>query len=66
MPSREHYMIGRTGSYFVPTVLALDAVITLLTGQIADAGATQRARLWDDIDTLLERRQAMTEKAVAP
>lgn len=65
MPSRHDYVIGRTGSYLVPTLALLDATITRLTAQIETAGAIQRNRLWDDIDALLERRSAMTaDKAV--
>lgn len=68
MPStarRDGYFVGKTGSYFVPTVDKVDAAIRELTARIADANKASRARIWADIDELLGRRLDMTLEAEA-
>lgn len=63
MPSADGYLVGKTGSYFVPTVDKVDAAIRELTARIPEANLTSRRRIWADIDQLLERRQLMTLEA---
>jgi hypothetical protein len=57
------YMIGKLGSYDVPTVAKVDAAIRELTAAIPAANQGRRRRIWADIDALLERRQIMTLEA---
>ena len=57
------YMIGKLGSYDVPTIAKIDAAIVKLTAQIASADRTRRERIWADVDALLERRSVLTLEA---
>lgn len=50
------YMIGKLGSYDVPTIAKIDEAIVKLTAQIATADRARRGRIWADVDQLLERR----------
>lgn len=60
-PGRDFYVIGRLGSYFVPTLPMLDAQLRLLTIRLTEATTTaSRARVQHDLDELLERRHTMT------
>lgn len=53
------YMIGKLGSYDVPTIAKVDAAIRELTAAIPAASQGRRRRIWADIDQLLERRLGM-------
>ncbi len=57
------YMIGKLGSYDVPTIAKIDEAIVKLTAQIAAADQVRRERIWADVDALLERRSLMTLEA---
>lgn len=68
MPStkpRDGYLVGKTGSYFVPTVDKVDATIRELTARIPGANPANREWIWADIDELLGRRLDMTLEAEA-
>ena len=65
MTLRDQYLVGSTGTHHVPSVARVDAVIRRLTARIADASPEERVALWADIDTLLDRRSAMTAGKVA-
>jgi hypothetical protein len=56
-------MIGKLGSYDVPTIARIDAAIVKLTAQIGSADRARRERIWADVDLLLERRSLMTLEA---
>lgn len=59
---RDHYVIGRTGSFFVPTVTRVDKELEGLRARLrGPLTAQQHACVWHDLDALLERRQSMTE-----
>jgi hypothetical protein len=55
---RRAYIIGRLGSYLTPTVEACDARLRLLAAMFRDAHLPEAkaARVWHDIDLILERR----------
>lgn len=57
------YMIGKLGSYDVPTIAKIDEAIVKLTARIASTDRARREWVWADIDALLERRQIMTLEA---
>lgn len=57
------YMIGKLGSYDVPTVAKIDEAIVKLTARIASTDRARREWVWADIDALLERRQLMALEA---
>lgn len=60
---RDGYLVGKTGSYFVPTIAKIDEAIVKLTGQIPSADRARRERIWADVDQLLERRMVMSLEA---
>jgi hypothetical protein len=58
---RRAYIIGRLGSYLTPTVEACDARLRLLAAMFRDAHLSEAtaARIWHDIDLILERRNEL-------
>lgn len=61
--ARRHTITGRYGTYLVPTVQAVDARCAALVGLLPAAAPDVRARIRDDLDTLLAwRLQLMREQ----
>jgi hypothetical protein len=57
------YMIGKLGSYDVPTIAKIDEAIVKLTARITSTDRARREWIWADIDALLERRSVLTLEA---
>lgn len=55
------YLLGETGSYRCRTIREVERHIRDLHGQLADASPEHRARLWGDIDRLMDRRKELVE-----
>lgn len=54
---RDHYFIGRTGSFLIPTVQAADAVLRTLCQRLDRAEHSSMVeRLRSDVDAVLDRR----------
>lgn len=62
MPARDHYLIGKLGSYLCPTVDHVDGHLRALRLRLrltCDLTARQRDNTRADVDALLDRRQAL-------
>jgi hypothetical protein len=59
---RAVYLVGKTSSHHVPTVMHVDIALRLLALRLREATPSETVREWvrHDIDLLLERRAAMT------
>lgn len=60
---RDHYVAGKTASFLVATIAQADTALIRLRRELSGAGETRRAHLWDDIDTILERRSQLANTA---
>lgn len=59
MPNRDHYLIGKLGSYLCATVPQVDGHLRSLHLRLANPSsltARQYTNTWHDIDELLDRR----------
>jgi hypothetical protein len=50
------YLVGKMGSYEVPTIQRVDSCLRELRHRLAAAGPQMVPRIWADIDLLLEHR----------
>ena len=65
MPSdRDPYLIGRAGSYTVPTIGCIDAELVKLSRRLK-TGRGHRPALLADADALLDRRRHLSDRKVS-
>jgi hypothetical protein len=56
------YLVGKMGSYEVPTLARVDSCLRELRHRLVASGPQMLPRIWADVDALLERRSQLTVK----